>query len=92
VETEHGVGLVDGRDLDTIVNALVGANGAQLSEDALDELMSLVQVGQEAPLWLKIGESDVKVRPIKSSEVPARFGFTAHPTESPAREARATGR
>jgi hypothetical protein len=92
VETEHGVGLVDGRDLDTVVGALVGANGAPLTEDALDELMSRVQGGQEAPLWLKVGESDVKVRPIQSSDVPARFGFTAHPTESPAQEARATRR
>jgi hypothetical protein len=91
VETEHGVGVVDGRDLDTIVGSLVGANGAALSEDALDELMSLVQGGHEAPLWLKVGDSDVKVRPIKSDDVPARFGFTAQPTESSAREARATG-
>lgn len=92
IQTEHGVGIVDGRDLDTIVGALVGADGTALSEDALDELMALVQTGQEAPLWLRVGESDVKVRPIKSSDVPARFGFTAHPTDSPAREARATGR
>ena len=91
IETEHGVGLVDGRDLDTLVGALVGADGAALSEDALEELMALVQAGQEAPLWLRVGESDVKVRPIRSSDVPARFGFTAHPTDSPAREARATG-
>jgi hypothetical protein len=84
LETEFGVGLVDDRDLDTILGGLVDANGAALSEDAMDELMTLVQDGQEAPLWLKVGESDVKVRPIQSSDVPGRFGFTAHPTESSA--------
>ena len=90
LETEHGVGIVDDRDLDTMLGVLVDSNGAALSEDALDKAMSLVQHGEEAPLWLKLGESEVKVRSIKSGEVPARFGFTAHPTD--AQEALAASR
>ena len=90
LETEHGVGIVDDRDLDTMLGVLVDSNGAALSEDALDQTMSLVQHGEEAPLWLKLGESEVKVRFIHSGEVPARFGFTAHPTD--AQEALAASR
>ncbi len=92
LETEHGVGLVDDRDLDTIIGALVGPDGAALAEEALDEAMSRLQEGQDAPLWLKVGESDVTVRSIKSTDVPARFGFTPQPTESPSQEALATPR
>jgi hypothetical protein len=54
--------------------------------------MSRLQEGQDAPLWLKVGESDVTVRSIKSTDVPARFGFTPQPTESPSQEALATPR
>jgi hypothetical protein len=92
IETEHGIGLVDDRDLDTIVGALIDANGASLPEDALEQTMSLVQQGEDAPVWLKIGESNVKVRAIRAAEVPARFGFAAHPEESGAQKPFAASR
>jgi hypothetical protein len=77
--TEHGIGIVDDRDLDAMLTALIDANGAVLDEDALETAMSLFQSGDEAPLWLKLGDSNVKVRTIRSADVPRRFGFEAQP-------------
>jgi len=77
--TEHGIGIVDDRDLDAMLTALIDANGAVLDEDALETAMSLFQSGDEAPLWLKLGDSNVKVRAIRSADVPRRFGFEAQP-------------
>jgi hypothetical protein len=82
LETEHGVGLVDDRDLDTMLTALIDAKGAVLDEHALETAMSLFQRGDEAPLWLKLGDSNVKVRTSGSSDVPARFGFDPRPAPS----------
>jgi hypothetical protein len=79
LETEHGIGLVDDRDLDAMLTALIDANGTALDEDVLDAAMSQFQNGEEAPLWLKLGESNVKVRAIRAADVPARFGFDARP-------------
>ena len=82
LESEHGVGVLHDRDLDSALSALLDANGTPLPEDALEKLMSLLQHGREAPVWLKLGEQNVKVDSIRSSEVPARFGYTRTPAES----------
>lgn len=79
IETEQGIGLVDDRDLESLLPAFIDTNGNALPEDALGELMQLLQQDREAPLWLKYGESNVKVEPVQSEAVPARFGFTAQP-------------
>jgi hypothetical protein len=92
VETEHGIGVVYDRDLDTIADALIDASGSTLAENALDESMALMQEGTEAPLWLKLGGSNVKVRPIQSSQVAARFGFCPRPAQSPQPQASAAAR
>jgi len=92
VETEHGIGLVDDRDLDTMFNALVDANGTALPEDALDTIVEAVEKGEDAPLWLKLGDSNVKVRSIRAAEVGTRFGFDANPAASQPRESAAAGR
>ena len=92
LETEHGVGLVDDRDLDTMLTALIDMNGGVIDEDALETAMSLFQSGDEAPLWLKLGDSNVKVRAIKSSEVPDRFGFDSRPAPSDTAAAATAGR
>jgi hypothetical protein len=82
LQSEHGLGVLHDRDLDSALPALLDANGTPLPEDALENLMSLLQHGAEAPVWLKLGEQNVKVDSIRSSEVPARFGYTPKPAES----------
>lgn len=80
-ESEHGVGLIDDRDLDRILPFLIDANGTPLPEDALEEVMELLQHGHDAPVWLKFGEANVKIKPIRSDEVPRRFRFDPKPAE-----------
>lgn len=79
IETEHGIGVIDDRDLDKMLPALIDANGTPVPEAALGELMQLIQEGRAAPLWLKLGEANVKIEPVKSDEVPSRFRFDAEP-------------
>lgn len=79
IETEHGIGVIDDRDLDKMLTALIDANGTPLPEAALEEVMQLLQEGRTAPLWLKFGEANVKVEALRSDEVPSRFGFDAEP-------------
>jgi hypothetical protein len=81
VETEHGVGVVHDRDLDMLLPAMIDANGSPLPDETLDEVMALLEDGREAPAWLRVGDVNVKVRPLRSDDVPARFGFVAHPAE-----------
>jgi hypothetical protein len=86
IETEHGIGLVDDRDLDPLLEALIDANGTALPEDALDRVLAEVEKGQDGPLWLKVGDCNVKVRPIRSSELAGRFGFDPRPAPNQPRE------
>ena len=82
LETERGVGVLHDRDLEAALPALIDANGNALPEDALEDAMARVQQGHDAPMWLKLGDSNVKLATILSADVPARFGYTRHPAES----------
>ncbi|HYC44078.1 MAG TPA: DUF2946 family protein [Burkholderiales bacterium] len=92
LETEHGVGVVHDHDLDAVLPALIDANGGALPEATLDEVVALLQDGRDAPAWLKIGDANVKLKPLRSAEVPERFDFVAHPTEHPESPAVASAR
>jgi hypothetical protein len=80
LQTEQGIGVVHDRDLDKLVPGFIDANGNPLPEDALDQLTDLLQHGRDVPVWLKYGESNIKVEPIQSTAVPQRFSFQACPT------------
>jgi hypothetical protein len=85
LETEHGIGVIHDRDLDRLLPHLTDAAGAPLPEDALEERMSRLQQGREAPLWLRFHDAGVRVLPIRSEAVARRFGFRPRP-EPPAGE------
>jgi hypothetical protein len=85
LETEHGIGTVHDRDLDRLLQYFTDAAGAPLAEDALDELMSRLQQGNEAQLWLKFRGASIGVGSIRSATVAKHFGFRARP-EAPAGE------
>ena len=85
LESEHGIGAVHDRDLERLLPHFTDAAGAPLAEEALDELMSRLQQGCEAPLCLKFRGAGVRVGPIRSQTVAQRFGFRARP-EPPAGE------
>ncbi|MGZ5094865.1 MAG: DUF2946 family protein [Burkholderiales bacterium] len=80
LETEHGIGVVHDRDLEKLVPSFIDVNGARLPEDTLDQVMELLQQGRQAPVWIKYGESNVKVEPLQSQKVAERFGFDPRPS------------
>src|SRR5690606_21464773 len=80
-ETEHGAGVVHDRDLEAALPALVDTDGASVAEDELERAMALLQQGKDAALWMRVGASNVKVEPMRSSDAPERFGFVAHPAQ-----------
>ena len=79
LETEHGIGLVHDRDLDRVFPHLIDANGSRLEDDVLEKLMVALERQEDVPLWLGVRETNVRVAPIRSDEVPARFGFVPNP-------------
>jgi hypothetical protein len=79
LETERGIALLNDRDLEQAFSYLIDANGNALPEDVLEGLLELLGQGREAPLWLRFGDDNIRVRPIRSAEVPRRFGFVARP-------------
>ena len=87
VAAEHGIGVVHDRDLASLIAALVDANGNPLPEEALEEIMALLQAGHDAPVWLRILDANVKLKPLASREVPQRFSFEAAPIDPQANAA-----
>lgn len=81
VETEHGVGVIHDRDLEVTLPSLVDGDGIPLHEDALEDAMALLQQEKPAPVWMRLAASNVKVEPIRSEGVPARFGYVRHPVD-----------
>jgi Protein of unknown function (DUF2946) len=79
VQSEHGVGIVLDRDLENVVPALNDANGKSLSEDDLEAMTERLQGGSEVALWLEYAQANVKVAPIRASDVARRFDFVAVP-------------
>ena len=82
LETEHGIGVVHDRDLAIMLGAFVDANGEPVQDATLEETMALLQSGRDAPVWLKLGEANVKLKPIPSREVPTRFSFVSAPADA----------
>ena len=79
LESERGIGVAHDRDLQALLAHFVDANGNPLPEDALEEVMALLQAGRTAPAWLALADATPKIEAIASREVPARFGFEPRP-------------
>jgi len=79
LESEHGPGLVHDRDLDRVFPFFIDANGGALDETTLENLMQALGRGEDVPLWLRVRETNVRVAPIRSADVPRRFGFVRDP-------------
>ena len=83
LDTEHGIGTVDDRDLDRLLQHFTDAAGTPLAEDVLDEWMSRLHQGHSERLWLRFHGAAIGVGPIRSATVAQRFDFRARP-EAPA--------
>lgn len=83
IDTDCGIGIVHDQDLDPmLLAAMVDANGNVVGEDVFDELSELIAHQQPVPLWLRFRDTEARLEPIQSAEVPRRFGFDPHPQDS----------
>ena len=85
--TEHGAGMMDDRDLDRLLPALVDKTGAALAEETIAEMFERLQAGDHAGLYLSYREHTVPVAAIAGADVPAKFGFVQRPVQPDGQEA-----
>lgn len=85
LDTALGIGLVHDSDLDLLVPRF-RLNGKIPDESALAAALDDLQGGRDPGLRLDAGTSLITLQPVPAAEVPARFGFVAHPVQ-PAGEA-----
>lgn len=81
--TEHGVGLVDDRDLDRFAESFADPAGAVLDEDTLSESLDRLQSGQPCATCFVWRNGCVPVEPIQAQDVPRRFGYVRNPRPLP---------
>lgn len=79
--TEHGLGLMDDRDLDRVLSCFNDEHGAALTEDALVTAVERLQAGDNTSLYFRYRESSVPVSPIKARRVAPKFGFVPRPAQ-----------
>ncbi len=85
LQTEHGIGVVDDRDLQTLLGHFSSSDGKKLSDDALAKLA-------ETPpnfwhgLFLKFHNKRFAAAVINSDEVATHFGFNPNPRQAEGNE------
>ena len=81
IDTDLGIGLVHDQDLDPLLlHSIIDVNGNVIEENAFDELLELIEHQRPIPLWLKFRDSNIRFEPIRSADVPKRFGYDPHPS------------
>jgi hypothetical protein len=81
--TEHGVGIVDDRDLERLEACFADAGGRVLDEDALIDALDSLQSGRNSDVRLAWRNDHVRIEPIEAPEVPRRFGYVRDPEPLP---------
>ncbi len=82
MHTDRGVGNVHDQDLDPLLlAAIIDANGNAIEEEAFDALLDIIEHQQPIPLWINFRDSNIRLEPINSADVPKRFGFVPHPAD-----------
>ena len=75
IESEHGIGVVTDRDLPTLLDAVLKADGSRASEA---ELLALMQ-GDAGQLVFRWGSINLPLTAMRASEVPLRYRFVTNP-------------
>lgn len=81
LESEHGVGLVDDRDLERLLICFTGTGGEALDEERVAAAIEQLQAGIPVALGFRYQGQIVPVSAISAADVPARFGFTPRPVQ-----------
>lgn len=79
LETEHGPGMMDDRDAETLSIRLTDAGGQMLDDDTLLEALERLQQGERSGLLLAYRGQRVELLPIEAAQVPERLGFVRDP-------------
>ena len=80
IHSDRGIGVVHDQDLDPLLLAsMIDVNGNVVEEEVFDELAELIEQQQPIPLWLRFRDSNARLEPIRTADVPRRFGFNPHP-------------
>ncbi len=81
--TDRGAGVVHDQDLDPLLMAaMIDVNGNVMEESTFDELLPFIEQQQPIPLWIKFRDSNIRLEPIRSADVPRQFKFNPHPAET----------
>lgn len=83
LHTEHGAGVVDDRDVESLAPWISDAAGGTLDEDALIESLDHIQKGHDRDIRLRYAGRAVPLLPICAEEIPARLGFVRMPQPLP---------
>ena len=84
--TEHGVGMLDDRDLDLLLPCFTNERGQPQSEETVAGAIERLQNGATAKLYFRYRETTVPVSAIAASDVPAEFGFVQRPVQPAGQE------
>lgn len=80
IHSDRGIGVVHDQDLDPLLlGSMIDVNGNVVEEEVFDELAELIEQQQPIPLWLRFRDSNARLEPIRTADVPRRFGFNPHP-------------
>jgi hypothetical protein len=79
LETEHGPGVLDGRDLDLVLPYFTDKHGKPLTEEQAESALEKLQAGAPDPACLAYGSSIVLCGAIAARDIPLHFGFVQRP-------------
>ena len=87
LQTEHGAGVVDDRDVESLAPWISDAAGGALDEDELIDSLDRMQEGHDRDIRLRYAGRAVPLLPISADEIPERLGFVRMPQPLPGEEA-----
>ncbi len=81
IESEHGIGLVDDRDLERLLAGFTDVGGNAQNEDTIAAAIEQLQSGVAANLAFSYRGNLETVSPMTAAEVPERFDFVQRPVQ-----------
>ena len=79
--TEHGIGMIDDRDLARLLPCFTDTRGVALTEDAVAEATERLQSGGVDGLYLRYRDQILPVLAVTAHNVASQFGFVQRPQQ-----------
>ncbi|MDB5812811.1 MAG: hypothetical protein JWN94_4933 [Betaproteobacteria bacterium] len=81
IQSEHGIGLVDDRDLERLLAGFTDVSGGPLSEENIAGAIEQLQSGVAANIAFAHRGNLETISPITAAEIPGRFDFVPRPVQ-----------